>query len=72
MLPRFVSRVRRMFTPKEIELHLARIENKRREQEAAAMENDEPDFEDPKLKAERARQFHLIKELLTAPELGTS
>ena len=62
----------RMFTPEEIEIHLTRIENKRRGQDVASMEDDEPGFEDPKPVSERARQFHLIRELLTAPALGTS
>ena len=38
----------------------------------AAMEDDEPDFEEPKLTTERARRFHPVKELLTAPALGAS
>ena len=71
-LPRFVSRVRRMFTPEEIEIHLARIQRRRREQEIAAMEDGEREFESPRAAAERERQFGLVKELLTAPALGTS
>ena len=71
-LPRFVSRVRGMFTAQEMESHLARIEGIRRENELAAMEAYEPDLEDPMAAAERARQFELVKELLTSPALGTS
>ena len=71
-LPRFVSRVRGMFTAQEMESHLARIEGIRRENERAAMEAYEPDLDDPMSAAERARQFELVKELLTAPVLGTS
>ena len=36
------------------------------------VEADELDFEDPATLAERAQQFELVKELLTAPTLGTS
>ena len=71
-LPRFVSRVRSMFTPQEIQAHLARIERKRHENDLAAVEGDRPDFESPKAVAERARQFNLIKDLLTVMQLGTS
>ena len=71
-LPSFVSRVRRMFTVQEIEEHFARIERLRLESELAAVEGDEADLEDPKVAAGRARQFEFVKELLTAPMLGTS
>jgi hypothetical protein len=77
-LPRFVSRVRRMFTPQEIRTHLARIEREQREYEADIEEDDKLKEEDdlflesPAAIAERARQFATIKELLTAAELGTS
>lgn len=77
-LPRFVSQVRRMFTPQEVRTHLARIERERREYDAAIEEDDELEEADeliresPAAAAERARQFATIKELLTAAELGTS
>ena len=71
-LPRFVSRVRQMFTAQELEVHLARIERKRRENDLGAMEDDEAPFENPTAALERTRQFGLIKELLTANMLGTS
>ena len=71
-LPRFVSRVRQMFTAQELEVHLARIERKRRENDLVAMEDDEAHFENPAAALERTRQFGLIKELLTANMLGTS
>ena len=61
-----------MFTAQEMESHLARIEGIRRKNERAAMEAYEPDLDDPMSAAERARQFELVKELLTAPVLGTS
>ena len=71
-LPRFVSRVRQMFTAQELAVHLVRIERERRENDLAAMEDDEAPFENPAAALERTRQFDLIKELLTANTLGTS
>ncbi len=74
-LPRFVSRVRLMFTPLEIRTHLARIEREHREYDSEIEEDDQLDElirESPAAAAERARQFATIKELLTAAELGTS
>ena len=79
-LPRFVAYVRGLFTPQEMRTHLTRIE---REQTAYAAENDDEEddeFDDddeliresPAAAAERARQFAIVKELLTASELGTS
>ena len=52
--------------------HLARIERERHDNELAAIEDDDLDFETPAATAERARQFDTIKELLTATALGTS
>ncbi len=77
-LPRFVARVRRMFTPQEMLTHLARTEQEHREynadiEDADAFDNeDDLLFESPAAAAERARQFATIKELLTAAKLGTS
>lgn len=73
-LPRFVSEVRRMFTPDEISTHLARVELEQRAKDANAAEDDDDELfrENPATVAEQARQFSIIKELLTAPELGTS
>ncbi len=71
-LPRFVSRVRQMFTAQELQVHLARIEREHRESALAVIEDDDLDFEHPTAAAERARQFHVVKELLTANTLGTS
>ena len=79
-LPRFVAYVRGLFTPQEMRTHLARIE--REQTEYAAQNDDEEDgefddddeliHESPAAAAERARQFAIVKELLTAAELGTS
>jgi len=71
-LPRFVSEVRRMFTPDEIGAHLARIERAQNENEIDDLEQNDPLRESPAAAAERVRQFMLIKELLTAATLGTS
>ena len=74
-LPRFVSRVRRMFTPQEMRTHLARIEREQGEYDAeidALDGEDAPILESPAASAERARQFATIRELLTAPDLGIS
>ena len=61
-----------MFTPHEIRTHIARVECEQHENNAAAMEDDDPIRESPATAAERARQFATIKELLTVTELGTS
>ena len=71
-LPQFVSRVRGMFTPEEMATHLPRAERRRRELEEAAADDDGMSFAGEKAAAARAGQFDLVKELLTAPALGTS
>jgi hypothetical protein len=77
-LPRFVARVRRMFTPVEMLTHFARVEDEQSEynadiEEDEALDNeDQLIFESPAAAAQRARQFGTIKDLLTAAELGTS
>ena len=80
-LPRFVARVRDLFTAEEIRAHLDRIELEQREYDANINRRDEFDEQDEQLEVglestttaeERARQFAVIVELLTAAELGTS
>jgi hypothetical protein len=71
-LPRFVSEVRRMFTPDEIGAHLAQIKRAQIEKDIDILEEDDPLRESPAAAAERVRQFMLIEELLTATTLGTS
>lgn len=71
-LPRFVSEVRRMFTPDEIRAHLAQIERAPNENDIDVLEEDDPLRESPAAAEERVRQFLLIKELLTTTTLGTS
>jgi len=72
-LPRFVARVRQMFTPAEMRTHIARMEREQRENDDSSEEDNDDLFrESPAAAAERARRFATIKELLTAAELGTS
>jgi hypothetical protein len=71
-LPRFVAEVRRMFTPEEIRRHMARLELEQREKDADVSEEDDALGESPATAAERVRQFMMIKEFLTAAQLGTS
>ncbi len=71
-LPRFISEVRRMFTPEEIAAQLARIEHERNEKDEDVPGEDDLLRESPANIVERARQFMTIKELLTATALGTS
>ena len=83
-LPRFVARVRALFTVEEMRAHLKRIELEQREHEAyinargefdeqdEQLDEDAPSLESIAVAAERARQFGVIAELLTAAELGTS
>jgi septal ring factor EnvC (AmiA/AmiB activator) len=75
-----------MFSAEEIAAHLARIEHEQREAkrdqreiEREQRENDDNAQEEeaaipesPIRKKARAQQFAMIKELLTAPVLGTS
>ncbi len=71
-LPRFVSELRRMFTPEEIEEHLARVESARLQRAMDAMDVYDPEMDDLAAPAAEARRFEFVKELLTAPALGTS
>ena len=71
-LPRFVAHVRRMFTSQQIRAHIARVEREQSKKDVDPTEDDELIVESPVAAAEHTRQFALIKELLTAAELGTS
>ena len=72
-LPSFVSEVRRMFTPDEIETHLTDLERAQNEKTTDLfLDDDDPLPEDTSASVERARQFNLIKELLRASTLGTA
>ena len=61
-----------MFTPEEIRVHIARIEREQSEKAVDDSDEDELYRESQVIAAERIRQFTTLKELLTAPELGTS
>ena len=69
-LPRFVSEVRRMFTPDEIAAHLAQIERAQAGEDVEVVDEDDSFRESPAAAMERGRQFALIKELLTATTVG--
>jgi len=76
-LPRFVSEVRRIFEADEIRFQLARVEREQEAQELVShdeeiFDEDEVFPEDHEISAARARSFMLIKQLLLAPQLGTS
>ena len=71
-LPQFVSELRRMFTPEEIGEHLARIEGARLQRDMDAMDVYDPELDDSAAPAAEARRFEFVRELLTAPALGTS
>ena len=76
-LPWFVSEVRRIFEADEIRFELARVEREQEAQELVSHDeeiSDEDDVfpEDPEISAVRTRSFMLIKQLLLAPQLGTS
>jgi hypothetical protein len=79
-LPRFVACVRGLFTPQEMRTHLTRIEREQTEYAAENDDEEDDEFDDedeliresPAAAAKRARQFAIVKELLTAAELGTS
>jgi DNA-binding SARP family transcriptional activator len=71
-LPRFVSVVRRMFTPYEIAAHLEKFERVQAEKDLEVLDEDDPFGESPAAATERGRQFALIRELLTVATLGTS
>jgi hypothetical protein len=71
-LTRFVSEVRRMFTPDEIGAQLAQIERSKNERNVDVLEEEDLLREGPAAVAECVQQFMLVKELLTAPMLDTS
>ena len=71
-LPQFVSELKRMFTPEEVEEHLARVENERLQRAMDAMDAYDPELDDLSASEAEARRFEFVKELLTAPALGTS
>ena len=71
-LPQFVSEIRRMFTLEEIDEHLARVVNARLQRVMDTMDVYDPELDDLAASDAEARRFEFVKELLTAPALGTS
>ena len=71
-LPQFVSELRRMFTPEEIKEHLARVESTRLRRAMDAMDVYDPELDDLSASDAEVQRFEFVKELLTAPALGTS
>lgn len=71
-LPQFVSELRRMFTAEEIDEHLARVGNERLQRAMDAMDVYDPELDDLAVSDAEARRFEFVRELLTAPALGTS
>ncbi len=61
-----------MFTAQELQSHLTRIERERHENDLAALEDDEPVFENSAAAAKRVKQFDAINELLTTTALVRS
>ena len=61
----------RMFTPEEMHTYLGKLERELNET-ADVLDNDELLPDNPAAAAERVERFTIIKELLTATELGTS
>lgn len=68
-LPRFVSEVRRLFTPEELRKEIGCIGREHTEPHAVLAEDDEVFAAES---AQEQRRFAMITELLTAPELGTA
>ena len=71
-LPQFISELRRMFTPEEIDEHLARIESVRPQRAMDAMDVYGPALDDVAAADAEAHRFEFVKELLTTPALDTS
>ncbi len=61
-----------MFATDEIKVQLADIERAQSEINSNVLDDDDPLQESLEAAAERASQFNLIKQLLTAAALGTS
>jgi hypothetical protein len=61
-----------MFTPDEISAELPQIDRSQNESAVDVLEEDDVLREGPAAVEECVQQFVLVKELLTAPMLGTS
>jgi hypothetical protein len=71
-LPSFVSQVRLIFTPQELRSHIALFERELLENNSVPDDVDDPLQDSPETIGQRANTFVILKELLTAGELGTS
>jgi hypothetical protein len=77
-LPKFVSEVRRIFSPREIRDQFGRVQRMEAEQDLLDLEpREEDEYDDvleetPACATERLERFALIKQLLLAAQLGTS
>ncbi len=75
-LPRFVAKVRSIFTRKELCSEIERLEREQRQRAADAAADaeveDELLREKPEIVAVRSPRFATLKALLTAPQLGIS
>src|SRR5260370_27521967 len=77
-LPKFVSEVRRIFSPQEIRDQFVRVECGQAEQDLLDLEpREEDEYDDmleehPACVTERLERFTLINQLLLAARLGTS
>ena len=56
-----------MFTPGEVEEHLARIERERLQRDMDAMDACDPEMDDLAASEAERRRFEFVKELLAAP-----
>jgi hypothetical protein len=74
-LPRFVAEVRRIFSADEIREHLRRIERQDAQATEVASGEEIDDIDNvawPEDVAAELERFAALKELLTAPQLGTA
>jgi hypothetical protein len=71
-LPSFVSQVRLIFTPQELQSQIALFERELLESKGVPDDEDDPLQDSPERVAQRASTFIIFKDLLIAGELGTS
>ncbi len=74
-LPYFISVIRTIFSMRELEIEVARIEQRLRQDKGWAVRHEELDVvsvESQKSILRRNERFTILKSLLTAPQLGTA
>ena len=72
-LPGFVGEVRRIFTPQEVETHLAALAREHAAQTASGGDpDDDLSYETPGAAAARSARFATVRQVLVAGQLGTS